>query len=205
MKWIIKVVLPTLLTVWAQTSMADELWAAFVTVDPSNNKSECIVSTNDFPSSDTAVTSKKIYYPFVQKKDGVLMVGVRSGGKNKVPVGNAKLRVDAHKPYEIFVTGAPTNKPDLIAEIMKGNDSVFTTAQEKDSTESTQQPYQGVVPPITMVTDERAESLLAEMKSGRNLIYQAGLSKNVPGMESSIGVVKFNESFLKALQKCEIN
>ena len=54
-------------------------------------KKKCTVTTESFYSGGSVYTLNGNFYPYIQKDDSNVIVGVRSGGKVKMPVGNIQL------------------------------------------------------------------------------------------------------------------
>ncbi len=191
------------------TSKTDGPWAASVSYDRFTDNVECFVSTGDYFTSTTVYTSNNKYYPFVQVKNGVLLVGVRSGGQYKVPVGDVKFRIDSNKAVDISVTETPLDKQaDPMIDAMKANFASLPEDQRKlisDAYDNAGKYSQAITSPVTAVSGEKAKALLEQLKQGRKLIYQAGIFPNMPAMKSSIGEIDINESFKKALIQCGVN
>lgn len=183
-------------------------WAASVSYDRFTDNVECFVSTGDYFTSTTVYTSNNKYYPFVQVKNGVLLVGVRSGGQYKVPVGDVKFRIDSNQSVDISVSETPLDKQaNPMIDAMKANFASLPEDQRKlisDAYDNAGKYSQAVTSPITAAAGDKAKALLEQLKQGRKLIYQAGLFPNMPAMKSTIGEYVINASFHKSLAECGI-
>ncbi|HAT42371.1 MAG TPA: hypothetical protein DCS87_11735 [Rheinheimera sp.] len=183
-------------------------WAASVKHDRFSGEVECFVSTGDFFTETSVVTSNNKYYPLIQIKNGVLMVGVRSGGRYPIPVGDVKIRVDSNKAYDISITETPVDeKVDPMIASMKASYESLPEDQKKlviSAIDNASKAQKAMVSTYTVATGDKAKALLEEIKNGRKLIYQAGIFSNMPAMQSSIGEVEINISLSKALKQCEI-
>ncbi len=208
MKRILCVSMLLAITGCASTSEPAGPWAASVKHDRFSGDVECFVSTGDFFTETSVVTSNNKYYPLIQVKNGVLMVGVRSGGRFPIPVGDVKIRVDANKAYDISITETPVEqKLDPIMASMKATYESLPEDQKKlvmaaiDNANKTQK---AMVSTYTVATGEKAKAILEEIKHGRKLIYQAGIYASMPALQSSIGEVLINDSFRKSLSDCGV-
>lgn len=192
----------------SSTPKNDGPWAASVSYDRFTDDVECFVSTGDFFSETRVYTSSNKYYPFVQIKNGVLLVGVRSGGQYKVPVGDVRFRIDGNQAVDISISETPLDKQvNPMVDAMKANYASLPEDQRKmisDAYDNASKYSQAVASPITASTGEKAKALLEQLKQGRKLIYQAGIFPNMPVMKSTVGEVVINESFKKALEQCNI-
>lgn len=208
MKRILCSALALAITGCASTSEPTGPWAASVKHDRFSGEVECFVSTGDFFTETSVVTSNNKYYPLIQVKNGVLMVGVRSGGRFPIPVGDVKIRVDSNKAYDISITETPVDeKVDPVIASMKASYESLPEDQKKlviSAIDNASKTQKAMVSTYTVATGDKAKALLEEIKHGRKLIYQAGIFANMPAMQSSIGEVVVNKSLLEALKQCGI-
>lgn len=209
MKRILCGALALAITGCASTSEPTGPWAASVKYDRFSGEVECFVSTGDFFTETSVVTSNNKYYPLIQIKNGVLMVGVRSGGRFPIPVGDVKIRVDSNKAYDISITETPVDqKVDPVIASMKASYESLPEDQKKlviSAIDNASKTQKAMVSTYTVATGDKAKALLEEIKHGRKLIYQAGIFANMPAMHSSIGEVEINASLSNALNQCEIS
>jgi hypothetical protein len=183
-------------------------WRASVTADRFTDEVECFVSVAEYWGGDYLYTRQNHYYPYIQKKDGQLRVGLRSGGKFPIPVGDVKMRIDQNKAWDITVSETPADLKSIGSAMSPDYVNTLTANMDqktKDMVESTiknQQQYTAqMLSTFTAATDSKAEQILKELLSGKNMIYQTG---GLPGLKSTVGEVQLNSSLQKALSDCGI-
>jgi hypothetical protein len=180
-------------------------WIVVKDTDQFTDKTTCTVTTGSFYSGGSVYTLNGNFYPYIQKDDSNVIVGVRSGGKVKMPVGNIQLRIDANPAWTvtsaettILATSANVNsQPPLYADNLSDEQKKVFAETYKTAMNSTTQ----VMSPFTSTTGDKAHSILAEMLSGQKLIYRTiGLNQAA----SSTGEVLLDNSLKESLSQCGI-
>lgn len=142
-------------------------------------------------------------YLFVSKVGGQLRVGVKSGGKYKVPVGNIQIRIDKNPAVSIASGETPLNQ-DQLDQSMHMDLSGMTEEQKKTFNNTYNNMTKSIsksMSPYTATTGEKAQSLLAQMKTGERAIFRVVSMNNT---SAQTGSVPLDESFHQALKDCEI-
>lgn len=180
-------------------------WIVVKDTDPFTDKTTCTVTTGSFYAGDTVYTLNGNYYPYIQKDSSNIIVGVRSGGKLKIPVGNIQLRIDANPAWTITsaettllktnanINAQPTAYTENFSDEQK---KVFANTYEAAMNNATQ-----AMSPFTSTTGDKAKTILAEMLRGQKLIYRTvGLNQAA----SSTGEVLLDNSLKASLSQCGI-
>lgn len=183
-------------------------WRASVTMDRFTDEIDCFVSVSEYWGGDFLYTRQNHFYPYIQQENGELRVGLRSGGKFPIPVGNVKLRIDKNPAWEILVSESPSDTSqvtslmpaDYVKNITENLDEKNKALIEK--TFSAQQKLTSqMLSTYTAATGEKAKSILEEMLAGKMLITQTA---GMPGVKSTVGEAILNESLKMALADCKI-
>jgi hypothetical protein len=145
-----------------------------------------MVTTGSYYYGDGRVTTVTGgLYPFVGKRGEELLVGVRSGGRLRVPVGDVQIRIDDNPAWTITVMETPLDRP-----------------LDKDATQAAVQTVIAAsTRPYTAATGEKAKQILAQMLAGKRLIYR----QVTPGTQTSTtGEFAIDDSFRTELLKTGI-
>jgi len=169
-------------------------WIVDKGVDKFTDEKICHVTVGSLYTHQGVYTYMNHFYPFVEIVNGELSIGVKSGGKIQIPVGDIQLRVDKNKPWTITVSETPlktaaSNIPEVTAENKKVFEYAYNQAMKATA-------------PYTSTTGKKAQAILKEMLDGNILIYR-NLSLNQ--MESTAGEYKLDDSFRRALNTCNIS
>ncbi len=183
-------------------------WRASVSIDRFTDEVDCFVSVAEYWGSDIFYTKQNHYYPYIQQKKGELRVGLKSGGKFPIPVGNVKLRIDSNEAWQILVSESPVDSsqfsnmisPDYVKNITQNLDEKNKALIEKTFSDQQQFTSQ-MLSTYTAATGEKAKNILKEMLSGSILITQ---TTGIPGFKSTLGEAPLNQSLQKALSDCKI-
>lgn len=189
----------------ASAPAPSETWSASRSSDPITGVSRCIVAAVD-RIGDSRMTRAGYFYPIVENNSEVgLLVGVSSGGRFQIPVGNILWRVDDHPHRELRSADNPISSamgppPPGIEALPPEAARIMLTAMA----------------PATVASGERARELLDEMLAGRTLIFRATTASAGYGLpnerEGRVGQVTnqglapipLDNSFRAALAQCGI-
>lgn len=151
--------------------------------------------------SDTAIVTRSLrYYPFVGVQDGEIYVGIRSGGKHRIPTGTVQIRIDENKAWTIgpdetpvylvpSLPKTPVAAPPGMTELVEK-----TTAQAMSNAAKMMSPY-------TAATGDKAKSIIKEMLAGKVVKYRTvGFNQAA----STTGEVNIDESFVQSLREIGI-
>jgi hypothetical protein len=188
-------------------------WIASTQFDRFTDITTCSVSTGSLYTGSSVFTYSNHLYPFIEVVNNDLRVGVKSGGKYKVPVGDVQLRIDSNKAWTISMSETPViakpNTPvnaqlDLMTEYAKN----LPKEQQKlivDSYKTAMSTTGKMLSPFTVATGDKAKSILNEMLSGKILIYRTlGLGPMTGNVGGSTGEFLLDASLNTALEKCQI-
>jgi len=197
----------------ASTTAPKVEWVASTEFDRFTDITTCSVSTGSLYTHSNVYTYSNRLYPFIQVVNNELQVGVKSGGKYKVPVGDVQLRIDSNKAWIISMSETPVNtKPDapvnaqldLMTEYAKN----LPAEQQKliaDSYKTALNSTGQMLSPFTVATGDKATAILNEMLNGKTLIYRTlGFGPMVPNTGGTTGEFMLDGSLKIALDKCQI-
>ena len=180
-------------------------WVVVRDTDQFTDKTTCTVTTGSFYSSDNIYTLNNHFYPFVQKAGSVILVGVQSGGKFKIPVGTIQLRIDSKSAWTITSAETPilassanmNSQPIVYPANVTDEQKKLIDATYKNSMDNATK----TMSPFTATTDAKANQILKEMLQGHKLIYRiVGLNQAA----STTGEVQLDASLKVALNQCGI-
>lgn len=180
-------------------------WISSTKVDEFTDKKTCSVSVGSLYTNNSVFTYSYHYYPYVEIVQGDLRVGVKSGGKHPIPVGEVQIRIDSNTAWTISPSETPLDY--VPAETLK-NMQEYTTnlpEQNKKLVETTyktaMESAARAMSPFTAATGEKAQSILKEMLSGQKIKYRTiGLNQAA----SSTGEYTLGPSLREALSKCGV-
>lgn len=176
-----------ILSACAPVRLSNKTWVAIETQDEFSDQITKMVTVGDIAFSDRIITSVGKTYPFIGMINGEMSIGVRSGGKYRLPVGTIQLRIDDNKPWTITVDETPvvTNTP---LPTYPGANNEFAIQAMQNATK--------IMSPFTATTGDKAKSILKEMLNGKILKYRSiGLNQAA----STTGVVALDSSLEEAL------
>lgn len=180
-------------------------WITVKSTDKFTDKSTCAVTVGSFYTRSGVYTVSNNYYPYIESVNGDLRVGVRSGGRYLIPVGDVQVRIDQNPAWTISSSETPLDYvPEGQLKAMQAavpNDpqqqkivaNAYTMAMEAAARSMS---------PFTAATGEKARSILSQMKAGHSLIYRTvGLNQAA----STTGEYVLDQSLAVALRECGIN
>jgi hypothetical protein len=182
-------------------------WVSSRSFDQFTDSSDCIATVGSYYRESGVYTVAGGLYPFVKQVNGDLWVGVKSGGKYPMPVGDVQLRIDENKAWSIETTETPL---DGLRDVVKYEDFLkldhlpedqkkLIEAAYKQSSETTMKR----TAPYTVATGDKAKQILKEMVNGKKLIYRSmGLVQG--GAPTAPGTFELDGSLEKALADCKI-
>ncbi len=177
------------------------------TIDPPRVKWIVIEKTDEFTDITTTTvtvgtlyTRKGVYdysfslYPYISHKStGEIQVGVRCGGKAKIPVGAVQIRIDNNPTWTI--TPAETPLDETSRQAMNPYQTQDPNVNQAIRT------MQASMSPYTACTGEKALAIIGQMAQGHILKYRSSATANIQG---STGTYQLDQSFREAIQKLNI-
>lgn len=186
------------------SSQLEVKWISVKNTDEFTDVSSCQVTVGSLYTNKNVYTEVGKYYPFIEQVNGQLRVGLQSGGQYKIPVGNAQLRIDSNKAWDISTSETPLDLVPTFANFKPAyldNLSDDQKAMVAASYESAMEVSAQAMSPFTATTGERAEKIVKEMLAGKSLKYRTvGLNQAA----SSTGVYDLDVSLQNALIDCGI-
>lgn len=178
-------------------------WITVRDTDQFTDKSTCGVTVGSFYTGGGVYTVSNHYYPYIESANGELRVGIRSGGRFKIPVGDVQIRIDQNPAWTIATGETPVDyvpEGQLKAMQAYGGDAKQQEMLEKTYKTALQASAQAMSP-FTAATGEKAQQILSQMKTGKVLIYRTlGLNQAA----STTGEYALDQSLNKALAECGI-
>ena len=197
-------------------------WDVTSSVDPITGVSSCVVAAVDkiaYGKSNLFKYSVSGYlYPFVEKNSRFgLLIGVSSGGRIRMPIGNVLWRVD-DKPHRTLLASdnaAPDSAGFSFMPPATGNKEVDATVA--NSMAAAQKMIAATLMTSTAATGPKAAEMLNEMLAGHALLFRRADAAPQYGLPSSstyaVGqfttweghrAIPFDESFRAGLLQCGI-
>lgn len=178
-----------------------QLWKATSNQDPFTDRVTKMVTVGDFRATSSIFTSSLKYYPFVGMHNGDLHVGIRSGGRYRVPTGTVQIRIDDNPAWTINPDETPLGfvpaVPSLDGITIPGSIVNVNEIQKNVAGNMAK-----MLSPYTAATGHKAKSIIREMLNGKIVIYRTiGLNQAA----STTGEVMIDDSFEKSLRLIGIN
>ncbi|NMX35607.1 hypothetical protein [Pseudomonas sp. WS 5413] len=179
-------------------------WVANSKTDSFTDVSSCAVTVGSLYTSNGVFTMTNKYYPYIEVVNGDLRVGVKSGGRFLIPVGDVQLRIDQNKAWTISTSETPLDYvPEGQLKAMQAYAPKDPQQQQivENAYKTAMDATARSMSPFTASTGEKAQSILKEMRSGKTLIYRTvGLNQAA----STTGEYVLDQSLELALRQCGI-
>ncbi|MEE4632291.1 hypothetical protein V2K98_02005 [Pseudomonas alliivorans] len=177
------------------------VWKATGSTDEFTDKTTMMVTTGDFSTGGSIVTSSLKFYPVVRKEGGQIYVGLISGGRFKIPVGTVQLRIDQNEAWTITPQETPVSSMPAAAQYVLNlppeQAAIVKNAQEQAMINATQ-----MMSPYTITGGDKAKKILRQMLSGKVLKYRVvGINQAA----STTGEVELDPSLAESLRLIGIN
>jgi len=180
-------------------------WVSRTNIDEFTDKKTCSVTVGSLYTQNSVYTYSNHYYPYVDVVNGEARVGVKSGGRVKIPVGDVQIRIDTNKAWTISSSETPLDYvPEGTLrnmELYAKNLPVQNQELVKNTYKVTMESAARAMSPFTATTGDKAHSILREMLSGKTIKYRTiGLNQAA----SSTGEYPLGESLKIALKQCGV-
>ena len=198
------VIFTALILAGCTSTLQEVKWVTDKNIDVFTDISSCKVTVGSLSTNKNVYTEIGKYYPFIEQINDQLRVGIQSGGKFKMPVGNVQLRIDSNKMWDISTSETPLDltptaanfKPAFLGNLSKEQKEMVSSSYESVMNTSSQ-----TMSPFTATTGEKAKKIVKEMLEGKHLIYRTiGLNQAA----SSTGIYDLDMSLKTALNDCGI-
>lgn len=179
-------------------------WITVRNTDKFTDKATCAVTVGSYYTQTGVYTAANHYYPYIEAVNGDLRVGVRSGGRFLIPVGDVQIRVDQNPAWTISSSETPLDYvPEGQLQAMQAfapkdpQQQQIVTNAYKTAMEATARSMS----PFTAATGDKARAMLAQMRAGHSMIYRTvGLNQAA----STTGEYALDPSLDVALRQCGI-
>ena len=169
-------------------------WVSLSSVDEFTDQKSCRVTVGSI------YTQVGNFYPLIENVNGELRVGLQSGGRIKIPVGNIQLRIDGNKHWDITTSETPLDlAPKSTVDV-----SIYThdlPDEQRILVESSIKDSAKILSPYTMTIGDKAKKIVKEMLNGKKIIYRT-VAINQGG--STTGEFVLDDSLKIALNQCGI-
>ena len=175
-------------------------WVSLSSVDEFTDQKSCRVTVGSIYTANSIYTQVGNFYPLIEKVNGELRVGLQSGGKIKIPVGNIQLRIDGNKHWDITTSETPLD----LAPKSTVDMSIYThnlPDEQRILVESSIKDSAKILSPYTMTIGDKAKKIVKEMLNGKKIIYRT-VAINQGG--STTGEFVLDDSLKIALNQCGI-
>lgn len=175
------------------------VWHSTITKDEFTDQVTKMVTMGEWASSKVIVTQSLKFYPFVGTQDGTLFVGIRSGGRFRIPTGTVQIRVDDNPAWTIAPDETPISmlpkSPTIPIKIIPDSNGIANKTINSTQ-EATMQMISRMSSPYTAATGQKARDIINQMLKGKVIKYRI-IGVNQPA--SSTGEVRIDDSFTKSL------
>jgi len=180
-------------------SGSGSIWKAVESQDQFTDEVTKMVTVGEWKNTSLLVTKSFNYYPFVGMHNGEIHVGLRSGGRYRVPTGTVQIRVDNNKAWTI----SPEETPLFLVPSLPKTPIAAPGMTElvEQTTALAMANAAKIMSPYTAATGDKAKSILKEMLVGKVVKYRTvGLNQAA----STTGEVIIDESFVQSLRQIGI-
>lgn len=180
-------------------------WVSTTKIDEFTDVRTCSVTVGSLYTSNSVFTYSNHYYPYIEVVHGDLRVGIKSGGKYSVPVGDVHVRIDDNKAWTISSSETPL---DYVPKGTLDNLKEYTKNLPEQNRQLVEATYNTTMEtaaramsPFTATTGEKAKDILREMLYGTKIKYRTvGLNQAA----STTGEYDLDASLRESLVKCGI-
>lgn len=177
------------------------IWKATGNTDEFTDKTTMMVTTGDFSTGGSIVTSSLKFYPVVRKEGGEVYVGLMSGGRFKIPVGTVQLRIDQNEAWTITPQETPISlmpaAPQYVLNLPPEQAAIVKNAQDQAMVNATQ-----MMSPYTITGGDKAKRILKQMLAGKVLKYR---TVGINQAASTTGETVIDPSLAESLRLIGIN
>lgn len=181
-------------------------WVTSNQKDQFTDKTICTVQLAKYYIGTSAYTQTGEYYPFIEMVDNQLRVGVKSGGRVLIPVGDVQLRIDNNPAWDITTAETPTdNSPKNNYNFPSYSN--LTSQQQALITETEKSAMASVVKsmsPYTATTGDKAQKIINQLISGNKLIYRTVGFNQAGSTTGEYDLASMRESLITGLNRCGV-
>ena len=181
-------------------------WITSRQKDQFTDKTSCTIQLAKYYTGTSAYTRTGEYYPFISMVDNQLRVGVKSGGRFLIPVGDVQLRIDNNPAWNITTAETPTDS-NAAANYKLPSYANLTSEQQALITETQKSAMASItktMSPYTATTGDKAEKIIQQLISGNKLIYRTVGLNQAGSTTGEYDLASMKESLIAGLSQCGI-
>lgn len=184
-------------------------WVTERKVDPFTDAMSCWVYPRAITVNRLMSPYALQFYPYVEKRDDQIRVGMFSGGAIQAPAGRIQFRIDGNDAWTIETSETPVDSEAVSSAALAGQmksavgDKITPEMAEtlERSAGSSAQMVNQAMSPYTATTGERAKAIVGQMRTGTSIIYRQ-IGANAAA--SSTGTIALGSDFNAALAACGV-
>lgn len=177
------------------------VWKATGTTDEFTDKTTMMVTTGDFSSGSSIITSTLKFYPVVRKEGSEIYVGLMSGGRFKIPVGTVQIRIDQNEAWTITPQETPVGLVPAMPDIAMGLPAEQAELIKKTQAQAMENAYK-MMSPYTVTGGAKAKAILKQMVAGQTLKFR---TVGINQAASTTGEVALDGSLAQSLKNIGID
>ncbi|MEH9340647.1 hypothetical protein ACTVQJ_27145 [Klebsiella pneumoniae] len=138
--------------------------------------------------------------------DNQLRVGVRSGGRALIPVGDVQLRIDSNPAWNITTAETPIDS-SAATNYQLPSYTNLTSEQQALITETQKSAMASItktMSPYTATTGDKAQKIIQQLISGNKLIYRTVGLNQTGSTTGEYDLASMKESLIAGLNQCGI-
>lgn len=172
-------------------------WKAVASTDEFTDVTTKLVTVGEFSTAQGIYTKSMALYPFVGLRNGEIIVGVRSGGRFRVPAGQVQLRIDDNTAWMIATEETPLYLAPEVQALPAMTADAKANAVMGEAQKQVMASVHRSMSPFTATTGDKAKQILNQMLGGKRLIYR---SVGINQAGGRTGEVVLDESLATSLR-----
>lgn len=150
-------------------------WVSINEVDELTDTWKCIITAGRQFTQNVTYTHPIHNFPYVEISNLGFSVGIKSGGRFKIPVGDVRIRIDSNETWNISTSETPMyymfeNRMDRIRKFIENN-SLKNSEVAKDTNIEMLEARAKTMFPYTATTGTKAVAIFKEMLAGKQIKY----------------------------------
>lgn len=157
------------------SSASSMSWVSINEVDELTDTWKCIITLGRQYTQNITYTHPVHYYPYVEISNLGFSVGIKSGGRFKIPVGDVRIQIDSNETWNISTSETPMsymfeNHIDRIKKAIKNN-NLENSEVAQDAKLEILEAMAKTKFPYTATTGTKAVAIFKEMQVGKQIKY----------------------------------
>ncbi|BFF87599.1 hypothetical protein KP190043_p610 (plasmid) [Klebsiella pneumoniae subsp. pneumoniae] len=181
-------------------------WITSSQKDQFTDKTSCTIQLAKYYTRTSAYTQTGEYYPFISMVDNQLRVGVRSGGRALIPVGDVQLRIDSNPAWNITTAETPIDSSAATNYQLPSYTNLTSEQQAliAETQKSAMASITKTMSPYTATTGDKAQKIIQQLISGNKLIYRTVGLNQTGSTTGEYDLASMKESLIAGLNQCGI-